>query len=361
MAFSARIRKVLPALVVSTIIISLSGVAFAQDNVIPKRRTAIIQNTDFPGFDLQPVFDTDFGSCQRICLADSECQAFTFNFNAKACFPKSAVGEKQSFEGAASATVFETDASILALEQERLTQLNFVPSLFLVEAKEQAVGLARAYITNQWTADQLVEASNNARASGNFDNAMRFMGAALNISDAADGWGEMAALALEVKPKDSSDRRRLQEISTSAAINSYLRGRNPGVQVTALNTLAKGLELRGQGRAMISALRLAQSISPRFETEDALARAISLYGFRVTEHQVDNNSAAPRICATFSESLVKAGVEYSDFVRLHETGLVVESNGSQLCIDGVRHGERYRLTLRAGLPAESGRSAVQIC
>jgi len=354
MALSAFFRSAVPALVAASFLSGLSGEAVAQDNVIPKRRTAIIQNTDFPGFDLQPVFDTDFGSCQRICLADSNCRAFTFNFNANACFPKSEAGERQPFEGAASATVFETDLVILALEKERVQHLSFVPSFFMNEAKEQAEGLARAYITNQWTADQLVEASNNARASGNFDNAMRFMGAALNITDAADGWAEMAALALKVKPGESNNKRQLQRISTSAAINSYLRGTNPGVQVTALNTLAKGLELRGQGRATISALRLAQSISPRFETEDALARAISLYGFRVTEHKVDNNSAAPRICAIFSEGLVKAGVDYADFVRLPESGLVVEASGTQLCIDGVKHGQRYRLTLRAGLPADSG-------
>src|SRR5690606_8256090 len=48
------------------------------------------------------------------------------------------------------------------------------------------------------------------------------------------------------------------------------------------------------------------------------------------------------------------GVDYAPFVQADISGLAVEASGQQLCIEGVRHGERYALTLRAGLPAESG-------
>jgi alpha-2-macroglobulin len=345
------------SLINALVIIGLTGLgtaAVAQENIVPERRLAITQNMDFFGADLQPIFETTFETCQKICLADRQCQAFTFNFKSNACFPKTEVSEKTPFEGASSAQVYATDPAVLRQQSQRIQDLAFLPSWYLENARQQAVNLARNYITNQWTAEQLIEASRNARASGNLLNAMKFMGAALNLTDAADGWAEMAQLALEVKPKDNNDKRNLQQISTSAAINAYLRGQNPALRVTTLNVLAKGVEARGNGRQAISVLRLAQSIRPRLDTEEALERVVKLFGFRIAEHKIDNNAAQPRVCATFSEGLVKAGVDYADFVRLPESGLVVESDNTQICVDGVRHGERYRLTFRAGLPAASG-------
>ncbi|MFT4715185.1 MAG: hypothetical protein ACI861_000777 [Paracoccaceae bacterium] len=357
MSFLKIPKKLLKSFVIFGMAYGVSAIGtgvFAQDNVVPDRRLAITQNMDFFGGDLQPIFETTFQTCQKICLSDTQCRALTFNFKSNACFPKTEVSEKSPFEGAASAQVYETSPAVLQQQAERQRDLSFLPSWYMANAREQGANLARDYITNQWTAEQLVEASRNARASGNLLNALKFMGAALNLSDSAGGWAEMAQLALEVKPKDNSDKRNLQQISTSAGINAYLRGLNPAVRVTALNVLARGVEARGNGRQAISVLRLSQAIQPRLDTEDALARVVKLYGFRVAQHQVDNNAAAPRVCVSFSENLVKAGVDYADFVRLPESGLVVESDATQVCIDGVRHGERYRLTFRAGLPAESG-------
>ncbi|MGD9865403.1 MAG: alpha-2-macroglobulin, partial [Pseudodonghicola sp.] len=52
--------------------------------------------------------------------------------------------------------------------------------------------------------------------------------------------------------------------------------------------------------------------------------------------------------------LVRAGVDYEPFVKLPEPGLVEQAQGSQLCVDGLEHGKRYRVTFRKGLPAASG-------
>lgn len=356
----ASLRMYLVTIIVALGLLSAMNTAvLAQENVVPDRRLAISQNMDFPGSDLEPVFETTFESCRKICLNDTNCHALTFNFKANACFPKSAVGEKTPFEGAASAQVFETDPAVLRQQKRQLAALSFLPGRYLSEARQQAGAMAQDYITNQWTAAQLMEASDNARSSGNLMNALRFMGAALNLTDSAGDWAQMAKLALAVKPKDYQERRKVEKIATSAAINAYLRGRNPAIQVTALNTLAQGLEKRKQGRLSISVLRLSMSVSARLDTEMALDRAIGLFGFRITEHTVENNAAAPRICAVFSESLVQAGVDYAEYVRLPEPGLVVEANGSQLCIDGVRHGERYQFTFREGLPAESTEALVK--
>ncbi len=126
------------------------------------------------------------------------------------------------------------------------------------------------------------------------------------------------------------------------------------MRAEALNLVASALELGNRGRDMIPALRLALQATPREDLQVALDEAIGKYGFRVVENRSDNDAAAPRICAEFSERLVQAGLDYEPFVRVEGRGLVVQVDDSQLCIDGVEHGQRYTVTLRAGLPSASG-------
>lgn len=135
-------------------------------------------------------------------------------------------------------------------------------------------------------------------------------------------------------------------------------GQTPQRRARALMEMAVTLEGLDRGRDMIPALRLAQTLAPREETVLRLEDAIGKYGFRIVETEVESNAARPRICAVFSEALAR-GADYAPFVQLPGAGLAVEAEGRSLCIDGVRHGARYRLTFRKGLPAESGERLVR--
>ena len=196
-------------------------------------------------------------------------------------------------------------------------------------------------------------------AEGNIVAAYRFAGAATVLTDAADHWVDYARLALAIQTDKSSERRDYQERAMYAAINGYLRAGTAPLQANALVLLSEALEERNRGRQMIPALRLAQALAPRQDTEDALDKAIGKYGFRITDHQVDNNAAIPRVCATFSEDLVKAGVDYSPYVQVPEAELTVEADQRQICVEGVEHGGRYKITFREGLPAASGEELVK--
>ncbi len=93
------------------------------------------------------------------------------------------------------------------------------------------------------------------------------------------------------------------------------------------------------------------SASVRSEYEDLKARK----GFRVVEHTVEADSASPRVCAQFSEDLVKAGVDYAPFVTVDEAApKSVEAEGRQICVEGLEHGHHYRVAFRPGLPAAIG-------
>ncbi len=75
------------------------------------------------------------------------------------------------------------------------------------------------------------------------------------------------------------------------------------------------------------------------------------HGFRLFDYSVDSDSASPRACFQFSEDLAKR-FDFSPFVALAGNDKpAITSEGKQLCVDGLKHGERYNINLRAGLPS----------
>jgi uncharacterized protein YfaS (alpha-2-macroglobulin family) len=212
---------------------------------------------------------------------------------------------------------------------------------------------SQRYSFGEETLESLTAAMASAEQSGNSAAALRWAGKSAAFSDRADLWASYARHAL-IRSVERKEQRQYRREAVQAATNAYLRAAQPGVRIEALRVLVSALEANRRGRDMIPALRLALAITPRDDLETALDEAIGKYGFRVVEHRVDNDAAAPRICAEFSEKLVQAGVDYEPFVRTQTRGLVVQAEERQICIDGVEHGQRYGVTLRAGLPAASG-------
>ncbi|MCF1708100.1 alpha-2-macroglobulin family protein [Tabrizicola sp. J26] len=334
----------------------------AQDQpLIPERRFVLSENTDMPGGDLQSIFDTTIEACERACLADTQCLAFTFNSKNGSCFPKSTVGEGTPYAGAYSGRVVMADPRAMADAGARAADLSkFIGTYDLGQAYAQAVDLANKHITGNWTAEELMRAAADAEMGGDPAVASTDVGAALNLTDAPDQWVEYARLLLAAGQPDGNNQRAFRDRSLSAAINGYLRSADPAQQHSALVQMAFALESVDRGSDMVKALRLAQDIQPRDDTEALLDDAIGKYGFRVTETTVESDSARPRICATFSEDLVEKGVDYANFVQLPDPAMtVVPGAWRQLCVEGVEHGQRVTVTFRQGLPAADGQTLVK--
>ena len=341
--------------------LSLLGPAFAQgQTLVPDRRFVLFQDVDLPGGDIASVFDTTLEACERACVTNARCSAFTFNTRNGSCFPKAAMGDQKPFAGAFSGYLVQTDPAVIANAAARRAELGFLGDYDMEQARLQAEQLANSHITGNWTADEHLQSAADAEASGDHDLASRFVGAALNLTDSPEGWADYARLLIEAGRPDSQFQRSFRDRALSASINAYLRTDSPALRHTALVYMGQALESVDRGRDTVQALRLAQSLQPRDDTALALTDAIGKYGFRVTETEVQSDSARPRICATFSEDLAKAGVDYSTYVQLPEPGLTVTEGGwRQLCIEGVSHGARYSVTFREGLPAADGQQLAK--
>lgn len=335
------------------LLMSLLGTALWAQSAVPDRRLSLIRDIDLPGGDIQSIFDTNLKACETACLTNPRCVAFTFNTRSNACFPKSSIGDRSVYEGAFSGLVLTTPPSVVALGELRAGELDFLSENDLDAARSVALDLTNQHVPNDRTAADLLQLAANERASGNTLAAYRLTGAAIVVSDAPDHWAEYARLALDIQADNASERETYRYRALMASVNAYLRAGTSAVQANALAVMAEALEANDRGRDMIPALRLAQAVAPRQDTADALDAAIGKYGFRIVDHTVDSDLPNPRICAEFSEDLVRAGVDYAPYVQVPESGLTVEPDQRQLCIEGVRHGERYSVTFREGLPAAS--------
>ena len=332
----------------------------AQDRtLIPEKRLVLTENTDFYGSDLKSLFDTSLDACAAACFATDGCTALTFNTNANACFLKTDISDIKPYQGALSGWVKLADDKAVIVAPKRAGELSFLQDTDFDQALAQARDLATTHISGAWPAEELLKAAAQARVEGDFLGASRFVGAALNLTDAANQWVEYADLLLSIQTNDWNERQSYGWRALSASVNGYLRSDGPALQATALMVMARSLEVVERGRDMIPALRLAQEIAPRDDAGALLEEAIGKYGFRIEEHRVDNDGADARICATFNAPLALSGVDYAPFVALPEAGLAVENTDNQICVTGVEHGKRYQLTFREGLPAADGEALAR--
>ena len=338
----------------SIFILLLALPATAQDSPIPERRSIAFQNSDLYSGDIRSIFETTLDICESACMDDANCQALTFNLKNGSCFLKNTMNERSFFDGAISLQMLRATSEALTLGITRAEDLEFLPRGYLAQATRRAAGIGRAYPVNDSTEAELELRFQSAMENSSYTTALLYAGQSLSFEDSSETWLAMATLATRIANNDSGRASSMRSLARDAAINAYLRGGTYSERATSMVLLAQLLESAGNGRRSIDALRLAMSLDARSSTEEALASAIGLFGFHVADHQVDNNAERPRICINFNEDLSELGVDYANFVRVRSGDLPVEVEGSQLCIDGVTHGQSYEITLREGLPAASG-------
>ncbi len=337
---------------------AIASPGFSQD-VVPDSRFIVSRGVDFYGGDLAPVFDTDLDSCIRACTINDDCAALTFNQSSNACFPKKGIEREEKFNGAISARRVLTPQQIRTRAEGLRADLDFVQDATIDRAVAQARDIGFRHPAGSASSANLIAAGQKASSEGRTRSALGWFGAAISVNDDAVLWSEYARLRLDLADQDKRARRKHFQEASYAALNAFLRGSTRPVRAEALRLFAMAVEKQGNGRMMIDALRLATDQHPRQDLNEMLDDAIGKYGFRVTATRVESDSAAPRICSEFSEPLVKAGVDYSVFTRLPDPTLAVSVNDRELCIEGVVHGERYRITFRSGLPAASGEEMVR--
>ncbi len=99
-------------------------------------------------------------------------------------------------------------------------------------------------------------------------------------------------------------------------------------------------------------MRLALELRESADLRGQYERLRADYGFRMLDYSVDSDAVSPRACFQFSEELPGRRTDFSPFVAVvGQDKPAISANDKQLCVEGLKHGERYQITLRAGLPS----------
>ena len=326
-----------------------------------ERSITLLPGVDLPGFDYEIRKDVTLKACETLCEEDRVCRAFTFNQKAGWCFLKGDVGPETPFSAATSGRVGLVPAPD-ALAATREAELPFPASDLVYYARSFASDLPRTDPPPPGIAyADLVAAGDGSMAQSNPAAAMVSYRQALAIVDNDPAlWLKLATATLaraDAELQAGNNAYELGSTATYAALNAFLQSEEAGERAAALSALAHGLERREMWRESIATYRQSVALVDDAEIQRRLDKLVAEHGFRVTSHQVDAEAAAPRICAVFSEPLPPASTDLSGYIVVENAPqIAVETEQSQICIEGVEHGRRYQVKLRAGLPSAAGES-----
>ncbi|MGE0023268.1 MAG: alpha-2-macroglobulin [Hyphomicrobium sp.] len=169
-----------------------------------------------------------------------------------------------------------------------------------------------------------------------------------------ESWLGLAKALLAVKPDpEKSETYDLPVNASGAAYRAYKLTSDTAMQARALAVLGEAMQRRSYWRPAIDALKASLALVDAADVRDGYEKLRAEHGFRMTDYSTDADAATPRVCVQFSENLSRGQVDFAKFVAVNgRDPQSVNVEGSQLCIDGVVHGERYEIQIRAGLPSD---------
>jgi len=168
----------------------------------------------------------------------------------------------------------------------------------------------------------------------------------------ATSWLRLSRTVLQIKPRDDREKTLLLDRASTAAYIAYQRAGDRNLEADSLSVLGRTLADRQLWRGALDSLRLSLELRETAELRGQYEKLRAEHGFRMLDYTVDSDSISPRTCFQFSEELPGRRTDFSPYVVV--AGMdrpAISANDKQLCVEGLKHGERYSVTLRAGLPS----------
>jgi uncharacterized protein YfaS (alpha-2-macroglobulin family) len=151
---------------------------------------------------------------------------------------------------------------------------------------------------------------------------------------------------------NDSDGYQLPSKIVGAALRAYTLVSTPQDEATALVIAAEGFAKREYWRPALLAYKESLKLVEVADVRNTYETMRIDHGFRVADYKVDVDSTPPRACFEMSEPVSRTVTDFTSYFA-QEPGPVaaVTAEGSRLCVEGLKHGERYTITARKGIPA----------
>ena len=186
-----------------------------------------------------------------------------------------------------------------------------------------------------------------------FRTGMTVLGQLVTVApnDAAS-WLRLARSVRQIWPRDEREKALLLDRASTAAYIAYQRADDRNLEADSLTLLGQTLADRKLWRPALDSLRFALDLRESADLRGQYERLRGEHGFRLLDYSVDSDAMSPRVCFQFSEDLPGKRTDFSPYVALAgQDKPAISATDKQLCVEGLKHGERYQITLRAGLPS----------
>ena len=166
-------------------------------------------------------------------------------------------------------------------------------------------------------------------------------------------WAKIAGLYLDSEPLNDQDGYELPNKALAAAIIANRFSKTPADQASTLELIALALADKEDWRPALNAYKASLAFADDKPTSATPMRRCG--PSTASASPTTRSRAMPPSRASASPFPTRADASVSDFAPYftQEPGPVsaVTVEGSKLCLEGLKHGERYTITARQGLPS----------
>ena len=176
--------------------------------------------------------------------------------------------------------------------------------------------------------------------------------AGLLAADPDDAAAWLSYSRAMISTGDSDD---IAQTATTAAYLAYLHAPTKTDAAAALAVIGDLFAKRQIWRASLNAYKASLDLAEVPAVRAIYAKERETYGFRILDYKVDKDSASPRACFQFSEVLARGHIDFASYVSV--AGIdnpAISTEDQQICVEGLKHGEHYAISLRQGIPSAVG-------
>ncbi len=165
-------------------------------------------------------------------------------------------------------------------------------------------------------------------------------------------WLKLAQQLAISTPINDSDGYQIPSKMIGAGLRAYGFARAAPDEAAALLIAGQGFAKRENWRPALLAYKESLKLVETPEVRTTYETMRIDHGFRVADYKVENDANPPRACFEMSEPISRTVTDFTSYFT-QEPGPVaaVTADGMRLCVEGLKHGERYTITARQGLPA----------
>ncbi len=207
----------------------------------------------------------------------------------------------------------------------------------------------------------VAQLTSEAKAMADRRQTITLLGSAVlaDTSD-ADAWLQLSRFLRETSGKTWSETYELKSRAQAAGYKSYLVAKTPQQEAQALAWIARMYAADEAWRPALNAYAASLKIMELPGIRKTYDELREKRGFRYVDYKVSADSATPRICFQFSETLQGGKTDFAPFIattNIAAPAVIIEDDN--LCVEGVQHGQSYNFILRQGIPSQVGETLLK--